>query len=295
MMQSIRRKKRNGQKKRKSEDVIAWQFLLPGFMGVCIFVLLPFLDTIRQSFVNNMTGAWIGFRSYRSILSNEMFLLAAKNTVRFLAISLPSLMALSFLLAVLVKQNLPIESGFRSIFLLPLAIPPASMVLLWKLFFHENGLLNKFVVEHGGKAVDYMNSHWAFWILVGVYLFKNAGYSMILWISGLSSISESLYEAAKVDGASRWKMFCSITVPMLRPTIAMIAILAMVNAFKVFREAYLISGNYPHNSIYLLQYIFNTWFLKLDMEKMCSGAVLTALVIGGLGSFIIWLGKEQLE
>ena len=94
-------------KKRKSEDFVAWQFLLPGFSGVCIFVLVPFADTIRRSFINNVTGKWIGFTSYQLILSNQMFLLATKNTVRFFVISLPILMVLSFLLTIVVKKNLP--------------------------------------------------------------------------------------------------------------------------------------------------------------------------------------------
>ncbi len=280
-------------KKRKSEDFVAWQFLLPGFSGVCIFVLVPFADTIRRSFINNVTGKWIGFTSYQLILSNQMFLLATKNTVRFFVISLPILMVLSFLLTIVVKKNLPKESGIRSIFLLPMAIPPASMVLLWKLFFHEHGLLNKIIMEHGGRAMDYMNMDWAFWIFVGIYVFKNTGYTMILWIAGLSSISEQLYEAAKVDGASKSRVFFSITLPLLRPSISMIFILSMVNTFKVSREVYLIAENYPHDSIYFLQSIFNTWFLKLDMEKMCSGAVLIAFVVSMIGAFFLWIGRDE--
>ena len=124
-----------------------------------------------------------------------------------------------------------------------------------------------------------MNSGYAFWILVFSYIWKNLGYDIVLWIAGLSGISENIYEAARVDGAGEWKCFISITLPNLLPSLFTISVLSLLNSFKVFREAYLVAGNYPHESIYLMQHLFNNWFLDLDLDKMAAAAVINGLVI----------------
>ncbi len=106
-----------------------------------------------------------------------------------------------------------------------------------------------------------------------------AGYDMILWMAGLDGISDSLYEAARVDGAGAWQCFWRVTLPGLLPTLFMTAVLSLLNTFKVFREAYLVGGAYPHDSIYLLQHLFNNWFLDLDVGRLCAAAVLIAAVL----------------
>lgn len=131
------------------------------------------------------------------------------------------------------------------------------MVLLWQLLFHDSGLVNHLLTTCGGHAISFMNSPAAFWVLVGTYLWKNVGYDMILWLAGLDSIPESLYEAARVDGAGTWKSFWQITVPSLLPTFGLVGVISLLNSFKVFREAYLVAGSYPHESMYLLQHLFN--------------------------------------
>ena len=103
---------------------------------------------------------------------------------------------------------------------------------------------------------------------------------MVLWLAGLSSVSPAIYEAAKVDGAGSWTRFFKITLPLIRPMIFTIVILSFLNSFKVFREAYLVAGNYPPEDMYLLQHLFNNWFLDLSVDKMAAGSVLMMLVIG---------------
>jgi multiple sugar transport system permease protein len=171
------------------------------------------------------------------------------------------------------------RSFFKSSFLIPLAIPVSSVVFLWKVVFHQNGLLNILLSKVGVEGFDWMSTK-AFPILVFSYLWKNVGYDMVLWITGLDTISLNLYEAASVDGANAWKKFIYITLPGLLPTVYLVTVLSILNTFKVFREAYLIAGPYPRDdSIYMLQHLFNNWFTKLDIQKMCSAAVLVALVI----------------
>ena len=102
---------------------------------------------------------------------------------------------------------------------------------------------------------------------------------MILWLAGMDGISKALYEAAEVDGANAFQQFRYITLPGLVPTMMMVSVLSLLNTFKVFREAYLVAGRYPHDSIYLLQHLFNNWFLDLDLGRLTAGAVLMAAVL----------------
>ena len=122
-----------------------------------------------------------------------------------------------------------------------------------------------------------MSTGWAFWILVFSYIWKNLGYNIILWLAGLNSISKEIYESAKVDGASDFQCFTKITIPCLKPTLYTISVLSLLNSFKVFREAYLVAGDYPDKSMYLLQHLFNNWFVNLDLDKMAAAAVVCTM------------------
>ena len=258
-------------------------FLLPGFCGVAFFSFLPFMDVIRRSFVQVVSGRFCGLENYRIVLHNRAFLLAVKNTLRFLLVCLPLLLGISLVLAFLLhawqmafhqKQRL-----LKAAYLVPMAIPAASLVLLWKLMFDKHGFVNGILHLCGIHAVDWMNTGAAFFVLVFSYIWKNLGYTMVLWLAGLSSISPDLYEAAEMDGAGRMTQFFKITLPLIRPLIFTIVVLSFLNSFKVFREAYLVAGNYPQEDMYLLQHLFNNWFTDLSVDKMAAGSVLLALVI----------------
>lgn len=124
-----------------------------------------------------------------------------------------------------------------------------------------------------------MHTDAAFLVLVFSYIWKNVGYDVILWMAGLQAVPESIYEAAEVDGAGAWKSFYYITLPNIRPTAFTVVILSFLNSFKVFREAYLVAGNYPQEKIYLMQHLFNNWFSQLSVDKMAAGSVLLCVVI----------------
>ncbi len=127
-----------------------------------------------------------------------------------------------------------------------------------------------------------MNTEQAFWILVLSYIWKNLGYDIVLWMAGLAGISENIYEAARVDGAGEWQCFRSITLPNLKSSLYTITVLSFLNSFKVFREAYLVAGDYPHESIYMMQHLFNNWFRTFSFDKMAAAAVLESIVLLGL-------------
>ncbi len=266
-------------KRARKETILGLGFLLPSFLGVSIFVLIPFIDAVRRSFSETMTRRFVGLENYRLVFANEAFKLAAKNTGKFLLICIPLLLLLSLFFSVLLFSIGKLQNVIKTTFLIPMVIPAASIVLLWRVFFDEYGMLNKIIVHLGGNGTDWMNSSKAFYILVFTYIWKNIGYDIILWIAGLNGISESVYEAASVDGAGTVTKFIYITLPNLMSTLFIVTVLSLINSFKVFREAYLIAGDYPHESIYMLQHVFNNWFTNLDIQKMCAGAVLVAITL----------------
>lgn len=266
-------------KSRRGEARAAWMFLLPSLLGIALLVLVPFGEAIRRSLYNNPGTRFLGLRNYSSVLSNAAFKLAAENTGKFILACVPILLLISFLLALSVQAMGRRGRTYKTTFLLPMAIPVASVSLLWKVLFADNGLANGVLAFLGAKPVSFLGSNAAFWVLIFTYLWKNSGYNMILWLSGMDGISKDLYEAAEADGAGYLQKLWYITIPNLLPTLGMLTVLSLLNTFKVFREAYLVAGKYPHDSIYLLQHLFNNWFFDLDLGRLTAGAVMMAIVM----------------
>ena len=193
-----------------------------------------------------------------------------------------------------VPAGLPVQPGkrdfFKTVLVLPVAVPAASVVLLWRMVFCEQGIIN----ELFGLQTDWIYGPASFSVLIFAYLWKNTGYQMLLWLAALGGISDELYEAAEVDGAGWLQKLLYITIPQVRKAAGMILFLAVINSFKVFREAYIVAGSYPNDRIYLLQHLFNHWFLNLDVQKMCAAAVLLTIVIGiFLIPFVIRAGGDE--
>lgn len=271
-------------------------FLLPSLLGVSLFWVIPCLDVIKRSFFSAVSGEFTGIRNYRTVLENQAFRLAAGNTLKFFCICIPVLVMLSLLIAVLLTRRKKSMQIFKSLFLLPMAIPVASVVLLWKILFHNQGLLNHLLTFFSLEGLDWMNTDASFRVLVVSYIWRNLGYDIVLWVAGLGTVPQALYEAARVDGAGEWKCFLRITLPNLLPSLFSIVVLSLLNGFKVFREAYLVAGDYPQDSMYLLQHLFNNWYRDLSMDKMAAAAVLTGTVILLLILLLqrAWEGGERL-
>ena len=136
-----------------------------------------------------------------------------------------------------------------------------------------------------------MGSKASFWVLVATFLWKNLGYDIVLWLAGLAGVPISIQEAARVDGAGPFKIFWHVTLPNLLPTFYTVSVLSLLGAQKVFREAYLAAGEYPHESIYLLQHLFNHWFQELSIDKLSAAAVTMAF---GILAVVIGLRKIKL-
>lgn len=253
-------------------------FLLPSFAGICIFALLPFTEVVRRSFFTSVTEQFVGVSNYKTVFENQAFQTAAYNTFRFTVVCLPLLLLLSLVVSLFLSGRQYMHA-FKTVFLFPMAVPAAAVVLIWKLLFYQGGILNALWKQWGLVPVDFLESDAAFWVLVVSYIWKNMGYSMVLWLAGISEIPLSILEAGKVDGAGAWKSFTGIILPNLKTTAMTIILLSFLNSLKVFREAYLVAGSYPHDSIYLLQHLFNNWFVKLDFDKMAAAGVCIGVVM----------------
>ena len=253
-------------------------FIIPSFIGVSIFILIPFIDVIIRSFQNEVLRSFVGLNNYKEVFTNDAFKIAAKNTIKFVFVCIPLLIISSLIIAVVLQRFFRNSEKITTAFLVPMAIPIASIVLIWKILFNSQGIFNNILNYFNIESIDFMNSKYAFWVLVVTYIWKNLGYTIILWIAALSIVPKELYEVAKVDGASESKCFTKITFPIIKPSLYTITVLSLLNSFKVFREAYLIAGNYPHESMYMLQHIFNNWFRNLAFGKLSAASVVMAVV-----------------
>lgn len=269
-------------KRKKKINKAPLYFILPSLIGVAVFTLLPFLDVFIRSFQSAISREFSGLENYYDIFSNAAFKLASQNTIKFVLVCIPLLLAISLAIAVFLNKFVQASQILRTAFLIPMAVPIASVVLIWNIVFHEQGVLSGVLSNFNMVGQDWMSTGYAFWVLVISYIWKNLGYTIILWLAGLNAISKEIYESAKVDGAGDLKCFTKITLPCLKPTLYTVAVLSLLNSFKVFREAYLVAGDYPDKSMYLLQHLFNNWFREMSFGKMAAASVVMAVIIFGL-------------
>ena len=254
-------------------------FILLSLAGVSVFLMLPYLDILLKAFSTGNEGVSIGLDNFKQILQNEAFRIATKNTGRFIAVCIPLLLILSLAISIYIYENPKLGSMVKTSFLIPMAIPVTSVVLMWRFLFDDNGILNGILCSLGISTVSWMNGSAAFWILVGSYIWKNLGYNIILWLAALATIDPQVQSAAKLDGASGFQRLVRITLPSVKNGTFIVVVLAILNSFKVFREVYLVAGDYPHDSIYMIQHLFNNWFRELELNKLAAGAVIDSVVL----------------
>lgn len=264
---------------KKKVKLTGLYFILPSLIGVAIFILIPSIDVFIRSFQSSVSREFIGLDNYYEIFSNEAFKLASKNTIKFAFVCIPLLLIISLAIAIYLNNFIKATGILRTAFLIPMAVPISSVVLIWNILFKEQGILSSLLNKFGMEGQDWMSTGYAFWVLVFSYIWKNLGYNIVLWLAGLNAIPKHLYESAMIDGASEWKCFTKITIPSLKPTLYIVSVLSLLNSFKVFREAYLVAGDYPDKSMYLIQHLFSNWFRELSYGKMAAASVVMAVVI----------------
>ncbi len=264
----------------RKDAAAAWLFLAPSAAGFALFYLIPFAMSLIYSFEGGIgDDRFVGLANYMELLASQSFRKAAANTFYFTVISVPLMLVLPLGLAALLNRNIYLRQWLRTAYVLPLVVPVASIVFFWQILFDWNGTLNAWLVHFGQTRIDWMKTPAARHVILMMYLWKNLGYNVILFLAGLQQIPRDYYETAQIEGAGRFRQFFGITIVYLIPTLFFVTIMSIVNSFKVFRETYLMAGDYPHDSIYMLQHYMNNMFMSLDIQKLTAAANLMVLVI----------------
>ena len=272
-------------------------FLSPSLLGVCVFFIVPFGVVVYYSLIDGVGSRnFVFLDNFVKLFHNSAFLLAAKNTLTFSAWAVPLAVALSMLLALMLEARIPLKSQFRTFFLSPMMVPVASVVLIWQVLFNYNGTINEFLLLFGADMIDWLQSAHSQAVVIILFLWKNLGYFMILFMAGLANIPKELLEVADVEGAGEMYKFFAIKLRYLSPTVLFVTILSLINSFKVFREVYLLTGDYPYETLYMLQHFMNNTFKSLDYQKLSAAAVVMALVMVVLIALLFraedWFGKD---
>ena len=252
----------------------------PSFLGMLVFFIVPFGVVVYYSFITGaMDSSFAGLKNYVNVLNNEAFKIAVRNTALFSALAVPLAVILSLALALMLEARIPMKSQLRTFFLSPMMVPIASIILVWQVLFHYNGVMNEFIALFGADKIDWLKSDYCLLVIVLLFLWKNLGYNMILFMAALSNIPRELLEVAEVEGASEMYQFFHIKLRYLSPTVLFVTILSIINSFKVFREIYLLTGNYPYDGLYMMQHFMNNMFNSADYQRLSAAAVLLAIVI----------------
>ena len=273
------------------------RYLMPSLFGVGMFFIVPFGVVIYYAMVNNpVQKEFVFLDNIIKILNNKAFQMAAKNTFTFSVTAVPLAVVLSLLLALILERNIPFRSQFRTFFLSPMMVPVASVILIFQVLFHYNGAVNDWLAVFGADKVDWLKSEHAMLVVVLMYLWKNLGYNMILFMAALGSMPKEMLEVAWLEGASSLQTFRYIKLRYLSPTILFVTIYSLINSFKIFREVHLLTGNYPFDTLYTLQHFMNNMFERVDYQKLSAAAIVMCavmiVIIGALFLVENYYGKD---
>ena len=237
-------------------------FVLPTLIAFTIAFIIPFILGIVLSFTNFTTvtdAKWVGLENYIKVFSNNDFLQALWFTIGFAIVSVITINIFAFLLALLLTRGLKGTNVFRTVFFMPNLIGGIVLGYIWNLII--NGVL-----AHWGVTITY-KPEYGFWGLVILMNWQMIGYMMIIYIAGIQSISDTLIEAAKIDGASSGRILKSIIIPMVMPSITICMFLTISNAFKLFDQNLALTAGAPSDKTAMLALdIFNTFYGRVGWE-----------------------------
>lgn len=277
----------------------AWKgyaLIAPMLAGFLLFYVVPFGQVVWDS-LSQGTGKsqlFVGFYNYQRMFQNKMFLTAFGNTLKFLGLGLPLVLLLAYGLALFLKIRARRSPVLRGVFLLPYVMPVAGTVLLINLLFAERGLVNRLLLALGLPLADWLQSPAAFWVMLLLYLWKSAGYAVVLLLSGLLTIPPEHYQVAQVEGASAAQAFRFVTMPQMWYSLFLALVFSLINAFQCFREMFLVGGEHPYESVYMLQHFLNNSFESLNYQRLSVASVLLFLVIAlGLGLCALWVLRKE--
>jgi len=271
-------------------------FMLPSLLGVLLFFVLPFLVVFYYSMIDTVSNAeFVGLDNFVRLFRNAAFRLALKNTGIFSAIAVPLVVLLSLGLAIFLDAEVPLKSTFRTIFLSPMIVPAASVILIWQMLFDYHGVINDITAKFGAAPVEWLKSDYGILVVVLLFLWKNIGYNMIMFMSALSSVPKDLLEVAMLDGCNSVQRFFKIKLRYITSSLSFVTIMSLINSFKVFREVYLLTGNYPYDSVFTLQHFMNNTFANADYQKLSSAAIVLCLIMIIIIGVLLWVDKKAGE
>lgn len=241
---------------KKKTDLL---LLLPSLAGFLTFFIVPFVYSFYYAFTENaFTKKFVWFDNFKRLFENEYFKLAMKNTGKFTALAVPLTMAISLILALLLVRFATRLPFVKSALFLPVILPSATIVMLWN---------------------AYISTFTPFDSLLLIFLWKYGGLNVMLMLTALSGMDKSMIEAARIDGANVFQQTVRVTLPNIAPTLFFTFILSVVNSLKVFRESYLLYGNYPDETVYMLQNFLNNHFAKLNYQYISTAAIFFAVIV----------------
>ena len=270
-------------KKKKKGFLLAF----PAISGFLFFYLIRFLFVLWFSVCFGIGyREFVGLDNYKELFKNTMFLLAVKNTCKYMLVTIPVTLGTALCISVILQQITKGQKIFRLSFLYPIIMPIASIVLVIQFFFKNNGFLNLILNFFYLPEKDWLHTSSAFWIICILYFWKFVGYYIFIYSSRLQMIPKEYYEYASLHGAGKWQSFYYITCPILFPVILFTLILSIMNAFKCYREAFLLGGTHPDNSIYFLQHFMNNNLQNLNYQKVSASATIITVFILFLSGLI---------
>ena len=257
-----------------------WLFLLPGLLGLMVFYVVPFLGGIYFSMTDGtIMNRFVFLENYKRVWGNAGFLLGLKNSLVLSLICAPLIFLFAFILSVMLRSLREKSLGFRNVLLMPYLVPSSALLIVWLILFDYGGVINRGIVALGGERVMWLDSGALRVPVVLLYIWKNIGFSVVIFSAALSSVPDALYEFAMLEGANAFQRETKITLPLILPTAFLVFVLAWVNAFKIFKEVYFIGGAYPDESVYTLQHYMNNKFAQLDYQDVTTAAYSFAVIV----------------
>ncbi|MBB6731462.1 carbohydrate ABC transporter permease [Cohnella zeiphila] len=264
----------------------AFFFLLPSMVILILFVFWPILNSLWLSFHHwsllDATHPYVGLDNYRKLVHDGRFWNAADKTLYFTLGSVPLGIVLSLGLALLANEPLRGMGAFKAVYFLPVLTSFAIISIIWSFLLDPDiGLLSYWFKELGLPSNDWLRSTtWAMPAVIMVAIWKNVGFNMVILLAGLQSISPSLYEAARMDGAGPLQRFWRITLPSLRQTLLFVVIISVIGSFQVFDQVYVMTRGGPLNSTEtIVYYIYHQGFELLDMGYASAIAWMLFVVV----------------
>jgi len=284
--------------RKTQKSYIGYLFLLPWLIGFFVFRLVPMSVSLYFSFTNfdMLTSArFIGFENYTNLFSDQRFLTSVRVTFQFVFISVPLQLAFALAIAVLLKKNRRGVKVYRALYYLPsLFGGSVAIAILWRQLFNQAGVINQLLAVFGIEGKNWIASPGSALYTLIVLAIWQFGASMVIFLAALKQISDEYYEAASLEGASKWQQFMKITLPILTPIVFFNVVMTIINAFQAFTSAYIISGGTGaplDSTLFYSLYLFITAFGQFRMGYASAMAWVLLLIIAAVTGLMFFAEK----